>query len=166
VFVGSNNVGKTTVIEALALLFGRDRLVRVLTEHDFFESAPDHSSRITIAATLTGFEADDSTAHREWFGVEARRGEAAGRSGRPLCRSDPAWKLAVQFGLSARFNLDTLEGETLRFFVDDDTDIGDPTKCHQLSPPRNTPAPVLAGSPGGTGRRTFDTNGVHGPPTG
>ncbi|WP_207544040.1 AAA family ATPase [Sinorhizobium alkalisoli] len=35
VLVGPNNSGKTTVIEALALLFGRDRLVRRLTEHDF-----------------------------------------------------------------------------------------------------------------------------------
>ncbi len=31
VLVGPNNSGKTTVIEALALLFGRDRLVRRLT---------------------------------------------------------------------------------------------------------------------------------------
>lgn len=60
---------KTTVIEALALLFGRD-LVRELTEHDFFGSASHHGSRITIVATLTGFEAGDPTAHREWFGVE------------------------------------------------------------------------------------------------
>ena len=32
VLVGPNNSGKTTIIEALALLFGRDRLVRRLTE--------------------------------------------------------------------------------------------------------------------------------------
>ena len=32
VLVGANNIGKTTIIEALALLFGRDRLVRTLTE--------------------------------------------------------------------------------------------------------------------------------------
>jgi putative ATP-dependent endonuclease of OLD family len=38
VLVGPNNSGKTTVIEALALLFGRDRLVRRLTEHDFTEA--------------------------------------------------------------------------------------------------------------------------------
>lgn len=31
VLVGPNNSGKTTVIEALALLFGRDRLVRRLS---------------------------------------------------------------------------------------------------------------------------------------
>jgi hypothetical protein len=40
VLVGPNNCGKTTIIEALALLFGRDRLVPRLTEHDFFGSDP------------------------------------------------------------------------------------------------------------------------------
>jgi putative ATP-dependent endonuclease of OLD family len=40
VLVGPNNVGKTTVIEAMALLFGRDRLVRELTEHDFSAARP------------------------------------------------------------------------------------------------------------------------------
>jgi predicted ATP-dependent endonuclease of OLD family len=40
ILIGPNNCGKSTVIEALALLFGRDRLVRDLTEHDFFGSAP------------------------------------------------------------------------------------------------------------------------------
>ena len=43
VLVGPNNSGKTTIIEALALLFGRDRLVRRLTEHDFHGSAPDET---------------------------------------------------------------------------------------------------------------------------
>ena len=59
VLVGPNNVGKTTVIEALALVFGRERLVRNLTEHDFFGSAPDEQSRIVIVADLTDFEEDD-----------------------------------------------------------------------------------------------------------
>lgn len=40
VLVGDNNTGKTTLIEALALVLGRDRLVRELTEHDFFGSYP------------------------------------------------------------------------------------------------------------------------------
>ena len=31
VFIGPNNCGKTTIIEALALLLGRDRMVRTLT---------------------------------------------------------------------------------------------------------------------------------------
>ena len=39
-FVGPNNCGKTTIVEALALVLGRDRLVRTLTEHDFNGSEP------------------------------------------------------------------------------------------------------------------------------
>jgi putative ATP-dependent endonuclease of the OLD family len=35
VLVGPNSSGKTSVIEALALVLGRDRLVHDLTEHDF-----------------------------------------------------------------------------------------------------------------------------------
>lgn len=55
VLVGPNNSGKTNIIEALALLFGRDRLVRHLTEHDFHGSAPDEQARILCIATVTGF---------------------------------------------------------------------------------------------------------------
>jgi putative ATP-dependent endonuclease of OLD family len=40
VLIGTNNSSKTTIVEALALVFGRDRLVRNLTEHDFFGSNP------------------------------------------------------------------------------------------------------------------------------
>jgi putative ATP-dependent endonuclease of the OLD family len=36
VLVGPNNTGKTSIIEALVLVLGRDRLVRDLTEHDFY----------------------------------------------------------------------------------------------------------------------------------
>jgi putative ATP-dependent endonuclease of OLD family len=59
VLIGPNNSGKTTVIEALALLFGRDRLVRRLTEHDFHGSTPDETTRILCIATVTGFTPND-----------------------------------------------------------------------------------------------------------
>ena len=62
VLVGPNNSGKTTIIEALALILGRDRLVRDLTEHDFFGSNPEAADRIRLSATLTGFGSDDFTA--------------------------------------------------------------------------------------------------------
>jgi putative ATP-dependent endonuclease of OLD family len=67
VLIGPNNSGKTTIIEALALILGRDRLVRNLTEHDFFGSDPKPADRIRITATITGFEPDDFTEHPEWF---------------------------------------------------------------------------------------------------
>lgn len=123
--VGPNNVGKTTIIEALALLFGRDKLLRDLTEHDFFGSAPDQRSRIEIVATLTDFEGDDPQRHRGWFAGEHGVEKWLDPSGNLHAQAAEGWHLAVQVGMSARFNIDTLEVETVRFFVDDDTDIGD-----------------------------------------
>src|SRR5579884_1226558 len=71
VLVGPNNSGKTTIIEALALIFGRDRLVRQLTEHDFHGSAPNQTSRILCIATVTGFEPNDPDHHPSWFSAES-----------------------------------------------------------------------------------------------
>src|SRR5258708_8335906 len=67
VLIGPNNCGKTTIIEAIALLFGRDRLIRELTEHDFFGSDPAAADRINIVATITGFAGDDPNRHANWF---------------------------------------------------------------------------------------------------
>lgn len=128
VLVGPNNSGKTTVIEALALLFGRDRLVRRLTEHDFHGSAPDETSRILCIATVAGFTPSDPHHHPAWFSPE--RGVEKWLD--PLDKSlspvpdDRHTDLAVQIGFAARFDLDDLEAETLRFFVDDEATLGDP----------------------------------------
>jgi hypothetical protein len=45
---GGNNSGKSTVVEALTLLFGRDRLIRDLTEHDFYGSDPGESTPLLL----------------------------------------------------------------------------------------------------------------------
>lgn len=42
VLLGANNVGKSTIIDALGLVLGRDRLVRTLGDYDFFGGLPDH----------------------------------------------------------------------------------------------------------------------------
>lgn len=126
VLIGPNNSSKTTVIEALALVLGRDRLVRNLTEHDFFASNPQPADRIRITATIIGFEPEDFTAHTDWF-----------RDGRAV----PYWfdpdngavlpekthdhqRLACQIVFEAFFNRESLEVETARFFNDgDDIDV-------------------------------------------
>lgn len=120
--VGPNNCGKTTVIEALALLFGRDRMVRTLTEHDFYGSNPQPADRIRLVATIVGFEGDDPADHTEWF----RHDRGIPKWWNPAndqispARDDPTWRLACQIGLCARFDRASLEVETERYFHDDD----------------------------------------------
>lgn len=125
VLVGPNNCGKTTIIEALALLFGRDRLVRELTEHDFYGGTPLPADRIRLVATVTDFEGDDATHHPEWFrddrGVPKWFNEDSGNLGAK--RLDPQWRLACQVGFMARFDRPSLEVETVRYFHDDDAQI-------------------------------------------
>ena len=122
VFIGPNNCGKTTVIEALALLFGRDRMVRTLTEHDFFGGDPQPADRIRLVATIVGFDGDEPADHTDWFrddrGVIKWWNPATGAVS--ATRDDPAWRLACQIGFCARFDRPSLEVETARYFHDDD----------------------------------------------
>lgn len=126
VLVGPNDCGKTTIVEALALVLGRDRLVRSLTEHDFFGSDPAANDRIKIVATVVGFETENAADYPDWF-----------RDGRgvPLW-FDPTMKgvvaermndiqtLACQIIFSARFDREALTVETARHFADaDDIDV-------------------------------------------
>ena len=56
VLIGESNAGKSTIIEALSLVLGRDRMhYRQLTEHDFYGSDPKPNDRIHIIATIAGF---------------------------------------------------------------------------------------------------------------
>ncbi len=121
ILIGANNCGKTTVIEAIALLLGRDRLIRNLTEHDFFGSDPEAATRIKIVATISGFKTNDPAAHHDWFrqgrGVEKWFNPASGDL-HPVATAQ-ATELACQIAVHARFDRTTLEAETLRCFYDD-----------------------------------------------
>src|SRR5205807_383449 len=105
VLVGPNNSGKTTIIEALALLFGRDRLVRRLTEHDFHGSAPNEIARILCIATVTGFTPDDPHHHSSWFSPERGVEKWLDPNAKTLSAVPDAQHtdLAVQIGFAARF---------------------------------------------------------------
>ncbi len=128
VLVGPNNSGKTTIIEALALLFGRDRLVRRLTEHDFYGSNPNETARIICIATVSGFTPNDPQNHPSWFSPERGVEKWFDPNAKTLSALPDAQHtdLAVQIGFAARFDLDELEAETIRFFVDDEATLGDP----------------------------------------
>jgi predicted ATPase len=125
--IGPNNCGKTTIVEALALVLGRDRLVRSLTEHDFNGSNPKAEDRILLVATLTGFASNDPERHTDWF----RLGRASIRwldlaSGAMKASNDlPSDRLACQIAFAARFDLESLEPVTVRYFYDGD-DTADP----------------------------------------
>ena len=122
VFVGPNNAGKTTIMEALALLFGRDRLLRSLTEYDFFGGDPKPDDRIQLIATIVGFTPNDSNEHPEWFrmdrGVPKWLDKATGEL--HASADDPKWQLACQVCYCARFDRQLLEVASLRYFYHDD----------------------------------------------
>lgn len=127
VLIGPNNSGKTTIIESLALLFGRDRLVRSLTEHDFYGSCPEAADRIKIVATISDFAPNDPARHPDWF----RAGRAVPKWLNPANDTLSAAKqteddlLVCQIAFCARFDHASLEVETIRYFLDD-VGQGDP----------------------------------------
>ena len=127
VLVGPNGAGKSTVIDALSLVFGRTRLVRDLTEHDFYGSRPEATSRIRIVATMAGFDGDDPDRNDNWF----REGRAVPKwwdasTGQIEPEPGPhAPTLCAQLAFAARFDLEELMVDHLRYFHDDD-DVQDP----------------------------------------
>lgn len=126
VFIGANNSGKTTVIEALALLFGRDRMVRALTEHDFFGGDPGPTDRIRLTATIVGFKGNDASKHTDWFGPDRAVPKWVHEESGELLPEPNSGKsiLACQVAFAARFDRTSLEVDTIRFFVDDgDADV-------------------------------------------
>ncbi|PPV39495.1 ATP-dependent nuclease [Ectopseudomonas oleovorans] len=122
VLVGSNNTGKTTLIEALALLIGRDRLTKELTEHDFFGSCPQPADRIKLVATITGFDGNDPDDHFDWFregrAIPQWFDEATGTV--HTVKTNAGWDLCCQIALQAYFDHDSLSVEVVRYFHDHD----------------------------------------------
>lgn len=127
VLVGPNGAGKSTIIDALSLVFGRTRLVRDLTEHDFYGSRPEATSRIRIVATLAGFDGNDPGRNDAWF----REGRAIPKwwsAATGKMEPEPglgAETLCAQIAFAARFDLEDLAVESLRYFHDDE-EVEDP----------------------------------------
>lgn len=135
VLVGPNSSGKTTVIEALTTLFGRDRLIRTLTEHDFFGCDPQPADRIQVVATVVDFAPNMPDDHFDWF----RPGRAVPKWYDPATgqlhadKVDEGNLLAAQIGFAGRFDQESLEVETVRYFHDDDSTT-DPFSEEQCVP--------------------------------
>lgn len=124
VLLGANNVGKSSIVDALGLVLGRDKLVRSLGDYDFFGGLPTPQSRIRIVATLTGFEPDDPDKHFEWFNTN--KGIAPfwwdGTKVHHVADRPKDTQVCAQIAFVARFDEDELEVETIRFFLDGDGD--------------------------------------------
>ena len=122
--IGPNNCGKTTITEALALVLGRDRLIRSLTEHDFTGSNPAEADRIRVVASISGFEPNDPANHTDWF----RWGRGTVKwldvdTGAIKPDNDKnSDLLTCQIAFAARFGNETLETATIRYFYDSDID--------------------------------------------
>lgn len=126
VLLGANNAGKTTIVEAMALLFGRERMDSPITDWDFFEGSPKPESRFYIIATITDFGSDDPTAVPDWF----IRQEAA----QPVWWHEGDWtlsteadppegaRLAAQVAMACRFDDEACEFETIRYFYHGECD--------------------------------------------
>lgn len=125
VLVGANNTGKSTIIEAITLLLGRDKLIRELTEHDFYGSNPRPADRIKLVATITDFEENDPEKHPDWFRdgraipkwLDEKTGDV-----HPARESDD-WMLCCQIAAQAYFDSESLSVEFIRYFHDDDSPL-------------------------------------------
>jgi len=125
VLLGPNAVGKSAIVDALGLVFGRERLVRQIGDHDFYGSSPSPESRIKIIATITGFPKDDIELNQLWFNT--KDGAVAFWWDPDVCdikyeEDLEGCKLCCKIAFVARFDEETLEYETIRYFYDGDTD--------------------------------------------
>lgn len=76
VLFGPNNAGKSSVVDALALLFERERMSKQVSDWDFNGGAPKPETRISIMATVTDFAAkgqDEPATFPKWFNTNAAR---------------------------------------------------------------------------------------------
>ena len=121
VLLGANNVGKSSIIDALGLLLGREGLVRTLNEYDFYGGDPQPDSRIRLRATITG--TNEELAPLVDFdagGIELRWNPMTASI--TISDAPDDTYPCVQIGFAARFDFDTLQVETIRYFVDGEGD--------------------------------------------
>lgn len=122
--VGPNGSGKSSIIDALSLVFGRQKLVHNLTEHDFTGSCPQPSDRIRIVATVGGFPSNNPDNNTNWF----RSGRSVEKWWNPETKSlfpeeGPETLLCTQIGYAARFDHEDLTVKQIRYFQQHDDNM-------------------------------------------
>lgn len=119
--VGPNGSGKSTIIDALSLVFGRQKLVHNLTEHDFTGSCPQPSDRIRIVATVGDFPSNNPENNTTWF----RSGRSVEKwwdteTNSVLPEEEQGTLLCAQIGYAARFDHEELTVKHIRYFQQHD----------------------------------------------
>jgi len=126
VLLGANNAGKSTIVEALALLFAREKMVRPTSDWDFFGGRPTPSSRFYIIGTITDFPHDDPSQLHEWFlGSSAARPLWWDDGQSKLCTDvdqPKGTRLATQVALAAKYDEEISEFEKIRYFYYGESD--------------------------------------------
>lgn len=124
VLLGENGVGKSSLVDALALLVGRGRLSSTLSDHDFHGGYPNAASRIQVRGLFGAFEPDSISDQPLWFGpnggIPQWLNEGTGTV-QPQ-KDDLHDHLCLEIAYCARFVPETLEYEAIRYFVDGDVD--------------------------------------------
>lgn len=122
--IGPNGSGKSTIVDALSLVFGRQKLVHNLTEHDFSGSCPQPADRIRIVATVGGFPSNDPDRNMNWF----RSGRSVEKWWDPETKlvvpeQQPGTLLCAQIGFAARFDHEELTVKQIRYFQQHDDHV-------------------------------------------
>ncbi|MHB8765771.1 MAG: ATP-dependent nuclease [Deferrisomatales bacterium] len=122
--VGPNGSGKSTIVDALSLVFGRQKLVHDLTEHDFNGSSPQPADRIRIVATVGGFPSNNPDDNTSWF----RSGRSVEKWWDPTTKTvlpevQPGAFLCAQIGYAARFDHEDLTVKQIRYFQQRDDQV-------------------------------------------
>lgn len=123
VLLGANNVGKSTIAEAIAILSGREGLTKPLCDWDFSGGMPTAASRFTIVATVTDFagpDQTDPTRFPSWFVDGATPVWWNDDKSQTFTDTDPpaGTQLAARIAVSGRYDEETCDFEVVRFFFD------------------------------------------------
>jgi predicted ATP-dependent endonuclease of OLD family len=126
ILLGTNNSGKSTIVDAIGLVLGKESLVRSIGDYDFFGGNPKPDDRIIIKALLTDFNNNEVEQEADWF--NDNNGGIPKWFDEETCEifteqnNEKSLKLAVEIAFAARFDKEDLEFETKRFFVLSDID--------------------------------------------